>query len=58
MSNTVLKPFNTHLRRFAIGDKVPADADLSPHAIGELRQRHFVGDHPPGEVAKATKPKK
>lgn len=56
--NTVLKPFNTHLRRFAIGDKVPADADLSPHAIGELRQRHFVGDHPPGEVAKATKPKK
>ena len=52
MSQLVLKPFNTTTRRYAAGDSLPPDADLAPHTLADLRQRHFVGDKPAARPAK------
>lgn len=38
----VLKPFNTRLQRFAAGDDVPDDADLSPHTVVTLTDLGFL----------------
>jgi hypothetical protein len=42
----VLKPFNTHNRRFLKGAKVSAEDDLAPLSFAHLKARAFIG----GEV--------
>ncbi|MDR6953786.1 hypothetical protein J2X65_003149 [Ancylobacter sp. 3268] len=40
----VLKPFNTHNRRFKAGDPVNPGDDFSPHSFEHLSDHRFVGD--------------
>jgi len=57
MTLTVHKPFKTALRRFAVGDDVPANVDLVPHDIADLKKRHFVAaqEAKTAKVAKVAK---
>ena len=59
MSTTVLKPFTSATRRFAVGDPVNAGDDLSPHSFEDLKAGKFIGtakaaDKPAGK-SEATK---
>lgn len=44
----VLKPFTTRLQKFTEGDKIAADADLSPHTIASLQHAGYV-EAPPSK---------
>ncbi len=38
----VLKPFNTKIQRFAVGDEFAETADLSPHTVAGLTAGKFI----------------
>lgn len=38
----VLKPFTTRLQKFSEGDKIAAEADLSPHTVTSLQHAGYL----------------
>lgn len=44
MKLTVLKPFTSTLRRFAMGDIVDDGDDFSPRTADDLKAENFIGD--------------
>lgn len=61
MSATVKKPFNSHRRRYRVGDPVQSSDDLAPHSFNSLLSSEFIelpsADEVPAEQRKPRLPK-
>ena len=52
----VLKAFNTRVQRFAAGDEVPDNTDLSPHTVDGLTTQGFLQAPQPAPKPTKSKP--
>lgn len=56
MQAEVKKPFNTHLRRYRVGDPVLSSDDLAPHTFASLIASESI-DQAPAELIPADQRK-